>query len=88
MNGECPNGDCDSGWKPNTCSQSIFKLFLQMELDFIVNKHNFECTWIWTQTFLKWTNNQSSDCLRDICYIYWCILTADYKKTDKVNIPY
>jgi hypothetical protein len=27
-NGECPNGDCDAGWKPTTCSQSIFKLFL------------------------------------------------------------
>ena len=28
VNGECPNGDCDSGWKPGTCSESIFKLFL------------------------------------------------------------
>jgi hypothetical protein len=27
-NGECPNGDCDAGWKPGTCSESIFKLFL------------------------------------------------------------
>ena len=28
VNGHCPNGDCDSGWKLRTCSQSIFKLFL------------------------------------------------------------
>jgi hypothetical protein len=28
VKGQCPHGDCDSGWKPGTCSQSIFKLFL------------------------------------------------------------
>ena len=28
MNEQCPRGDCDSGWKPGACSESIFKLFL------------------------------------------------------------
>jgi hypothetical protein len=28
VNGQCPHGDCDSGWKPRTCSESIIKVFL------------------------------------------------------------
>jgi hypothetical protein len=26
MNGQCPHGDCDAGWKPSTCSEG--KVFL------------------------------------------------------------
>ena len=26
MNGQCPRGNCDAGWKPNTCSED--KVFL------------------------------------------------------------
>ena len=28
VNEQCPRGDCDAGWKPDTCSERIFKLFL------------------------------------------------------------
>jgi hypothetical protein len=28
VNGHCPRGDCDSGWKPGTCSESKIKVFL------------------------------------------------------------